>query len=88
MHRCSTVEDKDDDGYRFTYYSNRDDSEKKPIFFKRKDYPDIVYRTEEAKLRAIGQEILLFPFIRSTSVSRYYFGGACLTVYPIGFPWR
>ena len=58
-----TVEDKDEDGYRYTYYANRDDTEKNPVFFKRKDYPDIVYRTEEAKLRSIGQEILFYHLL-------------------------
>ncbi len=28
------------------------------MFWKRKDYPDIVYRTEETKLRAVTREIL------------------------------
>ena len=52
------VEGKDEDGYKFRYYTSRDDPEKKPVFWKRKDYPDIIYRTEEAKLRALTQEIL------------------------------
>ncbi len=30
---------------------------------KRKDYPDVVYRTEEAKLRAIVAEIIRFHVI-------------------------
>jgi len=58
-----TIEDKDEDGYRYTYYANRDDAEKKPIFYKRKDYPDIVYRTEEAKLRSIGKEVLFYHIL-------------------------
>lgn len=58
-----TIEDKDEEGYRYTYYANRDDPEKNPVFFKRKDYPDIVYRTEEAKLRSIGQEILFYHLL-------------------------
>jgi preprotein translocase subunit SecA len=28
------------------------------LFYRRKDYPDVVFRTEEAKLRAICEEIL------------------------------
>jgi preprotein translocase subunit SecA len=55
-----TVEDKDEGGYRYTYYASRDDVNKTPIFYKRKDFPDIVYRTEEAKLRAIGKEVLFY----------------------------
>ncbi len=54
------VEARDPEGYRFNYYTKRDDSEKIPVFWRRKDYPDIVYRTEEAKLRAITREILTF----------------------------
>jgi len=58
-----TIEDKDEEGYRYTYYAERDDAEKKPVFFKRKDYPDIVYRTEEAKLRSIGKEVLYYHIL-------------------------
>lgn len=54
------VEGRDDDGYRYIYYSRRDDPLKRPVFWKRKDYPDVVYRSEEAKLRAITQEILRY----------------------------
>lgn len=54
------VTDKDADGYRYTYYARLNDPSRKPVFFKRKDYPDVVYRTEEAKLRAITLEILRY----------------------------
>jgi preprotein translocase subunit SecA len=54
------IEERDTQGYKFFYYINRDDTDKKPIFWKRKDFPDVVYRTEEAKLRAIATEILKF----------------------------
>lgn len=54
------IEDRDEAGYKYTYYSKREDTNKSPVFWKRKDYPDIVYRTEEAKLRALGQEILQY----------------------------
>jgi len=47
-----------ENGNRFTMYVRKDDEEQAPIFWKRKDYPDVVYRTEEAKLRAIVTEIL------------------------------
>jgi preprotein translocase subunit SecA len=52
------IEARDENGYKYEYYADRDDPERKPVFWKRKDFPDVVYRTEEAKLRAIGQEIL------------------------------
>jgi len=47
-----------EDGNKFNYYARVDDPERKPVFWRRKDYPDVVYRTEEAKLRAVTQEIL------------------------------
>jgi preprotein translocase subunit SecA len=53
-------EARDESGYKYTYYSKTDDPAKEPIFWKRKDYPDVVYRTEEAKLRAIALEILRY----------------------------
>ncbi len=57
------VQDKDEYGYKYTYYAARDDDQKTPIFYKRKDFPDIVYRTEEAKLRAIVKEALRYKVI-------------------------
>ena len=54
------VEAKDDQGYRYVYYTRKEDGQRRPIFWKRKDYPDVVYRTEEAKLRAITMEIVHF----------------------------
>ena len=50
--------DYKDNGHRFFYYSRRDDPEATPVFWKRKDYQDAVFRTEEAKLRAVAMEIL------------------------------
>ncbi len=47
-----------EDGQRFKYFARKDDPEKAPVLWRRKDYPDVVYRTEEAKLRAITLEIL------------------------------
>jgi preprotein translocase subunit SecA len=47
-----------EDGLKFEYYSRPEDSEQEPVFWRRKDYPDVVYRTEEAKFRAIAEEIL------------------------------
>ena len=53
------VEKKDDKGYPIAFYTQRDDPLKKPVFWKRQDYPDLVYQTEEAKLRAITLEIII-----------------------------
>jgi preprotein translocase subunit SecA len=54
------LEDRDEQGYKYRYYARSDDPERKQVFWKRKDYPDVVYRTEEAKLRAIALEILRY----------------------------
>jgi preprotein translocase subunit SecA len=58
-----SVDSKDESGYRFTYYTYRNDPNKKPVFYKRKDFPDVVFRTEEAKLRAIAKEIIQFHIL-------------------------
>ncbi len=50
---------EDEEGYKYTYYVHPEQNGG-PTFFKRKDYPDVIYRTEEAKFRAIGQEILRY----------------------------
>ncbi|MBN1305084.1 MAG: hypothetical protein JXA13_11680 [Anaerolineales bacterium] len=51
--------DRDEDGYEYTYYVRPDDPpEAEPVLWKRKDYPDVIYRTLEAKLRAIVREIV------------------------------
>ena len=47
------IEDRDEQGYKYIYYAKADDLEKHPVYWKRKDYPDVVYRSTEAKLRAI-----------------------------------
>ncbi|HTX79031.1 MAG TPA: hypothetical protein VMC62_05155 [Longilinea sp.] len=54
------LDDRDDEGYKFNYYARKDDTQHAAVFFRRKDYPDVVYRTEEAKLRAITQEVLRY----------------------------
>ncbi len=52
---------KDEEGYQYTYYLRPDDPpDAAPVLWKRKDYPDIIYRTVEAKLRAIVTEILRY----------------------------
>jgi len=54
------LEARDEQGYKFNYYARRDETNKEPVYFKRKDFPDIIYRTEEVKFRAITSEILRF----------------------------
>jgi len=58
-----TLQAKDNERYTYIYYSFKNDPDKKPVYWKRKDYPDVVYRTEEAKLRAICMEIIKFNII-------------------------
>jgi preprotein translocase subunit SecA len=53
-----SVEGRDEQNYRYTYYAKKDDSQRTPVFWKRKDYPDVIYRKEEAKLRAMTTEII------------------------------
>lgn len=54
------LQDRDELGYKYTYYANKDDPNSNPLFWKRKDYPDVVYRSEEAKLRALTMEMMRF----------------------------
>ena len=52
------VKTKDEDGYSYSYFTKREDKAQSPLFYRRKDYPDIIYKTVEAKLRAIVMEIV------------------------------
>jgi len=52
------VEARDTANYKYTYYTRRDDPAKLAIYWRRQDFPDVVFRTQEAKLRAITQEIV------------------------------
>jgi preprotein translocase subunit SecA len=52
------VKTKDEDGYSYSYFAKREDREQTPLFYRRKDYPDIIYKTVEAKVRAIVMEIV------------------------------
>lgn len=54
------AEDRDEYGYKYTYYYEPEDEDRQPVFWNRKDYPDVVYRSEEAKLRAIVKEIMTY----------------------------
>jgi len=49
---------KDADGYSYSYFAKREDATQTPLFYRRKDYPDVIYKTVEAKLRAIVTEIV------------------------------
>ena len=53
------VKAKDEDNYQYSFYARRDDGNE-PIFYRRKDYPDVIFRTVESKLRAIAAEIVRY----------------------------
>ena len=52
------VVDRDEEGFPSNYYADQDNPARQPVFWKRKDYPDVIYLTDEAKFRAITTEIL------------------------------
>jgi len=52
------IHTKDEEGYAYSYFAKREDEEQPPLFYRRKDYPDVIYRTVEAKLRALVLEIV------------------------------
>ena len=54
------VSGKDEGGYKQSFYTHKNDPLKMPVFWRRKDFPDVIYRTEEAKIRAIVQEIVRY----------------------------
>jgi preprotein translocase subunit SecA len=54
------LQDRDELGYKYTYYTSKEDPNSNALFWKRKDYPDVVYRSEEAKLRALTLEMMRF----------------------------
>jgi preprotein translocase subunit SecA len=51
---------KDEEGYQYFYYTAKGGPADGKIFYRRKDYPDVIYRTAEAKLRAIVTEIVRY----------------------------
>ena len=52
------VKTKDEEGYSYAYFAKREDKAQAPLFYRRKDYPDVIYKTVEAKLRSIVAEIV------------------------------
>ena len=54
------LDDTDELNYRYTYYAKKDDPQKLPYLWKRKDYPDVVFRSQEGKLRAIVREVIQY----------------------------
>jgi preprotein translocase subunit SecA len=56
--QLAEIKAKDEEGYVYSYFARREDKVQSPLFFRRKDYPDVIYKTVEAKLRAIVLEIV------------------------------
>ncbi len=56
-------EDRDKYNYKYTYYVPPERSDDAPHYWKRKDYPDVIYRTLEAKMRAIVREIITYHIL-------------------------
>jgi preprotein translocase subunit SecA len=52
------IKTKDGEGYAYSYFAKA--GEDAPLFYRRKDYPDVIFRTVEAKLRAIVTEIVRY----------------------------
>jgi preprotein translocase subunit SecA len=52
------IKTKDPEGYSYSYFSKRGDTSQAPLFYRRKDYPDVIYKTVEAKSRSIIMEIV------------------------------
>lgn len=54
------VQAQDEFNYRYTCYVHAEDTAQTPVFWKRKDYPDVIYRTAEAKMRSLVHEIITY----------------------------
>jgi preprotein translocase subunit SecA len=54
------VKAKDEEGYAYAYFARNDDPTREVVFWRRKDYPDIIYRSVEAKLRSLVREIVVY----------------------------
>ncbi len=52
------IKTKDEEDYAFSYFAKAGETE--PIFYRRKDYPDVIFRTVEAKLRSMVTEIVRY----------------------------
>jgi preprotein translocase subunit SecA len=52
------IKAKDEDGFDYSYFARSDDPERQIYLWRRKDYPDVIFRTAEAKLRSIVRDIV------------------------------
>jgi len=53
------IKAKDEENYQYSYFARKDDG-KEPVYYRRKDFPDVIYRTIESKLRSIVAEIVRY----------------------------
>ncbi len=51
---------REPNGQAFSYFIHKDDPQAKPQFWKRVDYPDVLYLNSESKRRAVVWEILRY----------------------------
>lgn len=49
---------QDEQGQVVNYFARGNDAKREPVYWKRIDYPDLIFLTEEAKFRDITREIL------------------------------
>jgi preprotein translocase subunit SecA len=56
------VKARDDENYQYSYYARRGDGSE-PVFYRRKDFPDMIFRTVESKLRALVGEIIRYHIL-------------------------
>ncbi len=54
------IKTKDEEGYTYSYFAHNGDPEKEVVFWRRKDYPDVIYRGVEPKLRSLVREIVIY----------------------------
>ncbi|MGA7193017.1 MAG: hypothetical protein WBW94_05235 [Anaerolineales bacterium] len=53
------VKAKDEENYQYSFFARKDDGQE-PVYYRRKDFPDVIYRTIESKLRSIIAEIVRY----------------------------
>src|SRR6202142_4432780 len=53
------IKAKDEENYQYSFFARKDDGDE-PVYYRRKDYPDMIYRTIQSKLRSIVTEIVRY----------------------------
>ena len=65
------VKARDDENYQYSYYARRGDGSE-PVFYRRKDFPDMIFRTVESKLRALVAEIVRYHVLGPSAACRHH----------------